>query len=87
MSCGARARFRIACLGVTLGVYALGSAGPAAAEPVDNPCDLAVGLLCRFLPIAPELDRDIDLTTDQPQVPATFEAPPIPGTCPPGYCG
>lgn len=43
-------------------VSALGVAAPAAADPVDDPCQLAVTFLCRFMPMAPALDRDIDLT-------------------------
>ena len=49
-------------------------AGPAGADPGDNPCELAVNLLCRFVPIAPDLDQDIDLTQLQP--PADPNAPP-----------
>jgi hypothetical protein len=42
-------------------------AGPASAEP-GNPCELAINFLCRFVPIAPELDHDIDLTQQSPPV-------------------
>ena len=41
-------------------------AAPATAEPGDNPCELAVTFLCRFVPIAPDLDQDVDLTQLQP---------------------
>jgi hypothetical protein len=47
---------------------------PATAEPGDNPCELAINFLCRFVPIAPELDHDVDLTQQQP--PADPNAPP-----------
>ena len=47
---------------------------PATAEPGDNPCELAVDFLCRFVPIAPDLDHDVDLTQQQP--PADPNAPP-----------
>jgi hypothetical protein len=47
---------------------------PATAEPGDNPCELAVNFLCRFVPIAPDLDHDLDLTQQQP--PADPNAPP-----------
>jgi hypothetical protein len=47
---------------------------PATAEPGDNPCELAVNFLCRFVPIAPDLDHDVDLTQQQP--PADPNAPP-----------
>jgi hypothetical protein len=46
---------------------------PASAEPGDNPCELAVNFLCKFVPIAPDLDHDIDLTHQQPTDP---NAPP-----------
>jgi hypothetical protein len=47
---------------------------PATAEPGDNPCELAVNFLCRFVPIAPDLDHNVDLTQQQP--PADPNAPP-----------
>jgi hypothetical protein len=47
---------------------------PAIAEPGDNPCELAINFLCRFVPIAPDLDHDVDLTRQQP--PADPNAPP-----------
>jgi hypothetical protein len=43
-------------------------AGPAGAEPGDNPCELAVTFLCKFVPIAPDLEGDVDLTQQQPPV-------------------
>ena len=46
---------------------------PARADPGDNPCDLAVNFLCRFVPMAPDLDHDIDVTQQQPVDP---NAPP-----------
>jgi hypothetical protein len=48
-------------------------AAPATADPGDNPCELAITFLCRFVPIAPDLDHDIDLTQQQPVDP---NAPP-----------
>ncbi|MFL6082245.1 MAG: fibronectin-binding protein [Mycobacterium sp.] len=48
-------------------------ANPASAEPGDNPCELAISFACRFVPVAPDLDRDIDLTQQQPVDP---NAPP-----------
>jgi hypothetical protein len=47
---------------------------PATAEPGDNPCELAINFLCRFVPIAPDLDHDVDLTRQQP--PTDPNAPP-----------
>ena len=43
-------------------------AAPAGAEPGVNPCELAISFVCRFVPIAPELEGDIDLTQQQPPV-------------------
>lgn len=64
---------------VALGLAsALTSAGPAVAGPGDNPCALAINLLCRFVPIAPELDHDIDLT-----MPAAPDNP-VPASLDPG---
>jgi hypothetical protein len=48
-------------------------AAPATAEPGDNPCELAISFLCKFVPIAPELEGDVDLTQQQPGDP---NAPP-----------
>ncbi|MCW2688323.1 MAG: hypothetical protein JWR37_3213 [Mycobacterium sp.] len=65
-------------------------AAPASADPATNPCELAVTFLCRFMPIAPELDHNIDLTQDSavingeqlPQAPGEDSglpaAPPMP---------
>jgi hypothetical protein len=36
------------------------------AESSDDPCELALNFFCRLLPIAPDLDHDIDLTTPSP---------------------
>ena len=47
-------------------------ATPASAEP-DSPCELAINFLCRFVPVAPDLDHDIDLTQQHPVDP---NAPP-----------
>jgi hypothetical protein len=60
-------------MAATLAVGLLLSA-PATAEPGDNPCELAVNFLCKFVPIAPDLDHDVDLTQQQP--PADPNAPP-----------
>jgi hypothetical protein len=55
-------------------------AAPANAEPGDNPCDLAVTFLCKFVPIAPDLEGDVDLTQQLP--PVDPNAPP-PESLPP----
>ena len=49
-------------------------AAPARAGPTDNPCELAVTFLCQFVPIAPNLEDDVDLTQQLP--PADPAAPP-----------
>jgi hypothetical protein len=55
-------------------------ASPASAEPGDNPCDLAINFLCRFVPIAPELEDDVDLTQ---QLPPVDPNAPLPESLPP----
>jgi hypothetical protein len=53
-------------------VSALGSAVflavPATAEPGNNPCEFAINYYCKFIPIAPDLEGDVDLTQQQPPV-------------------
>ena len=69
---------------------ALGTSVPASAAPVDDPCSLGVTMLCRFLPIAPGLDHDIDLTKDAgavdgevlPQMPQPSQDAQEPGSFP-----
>jgi hypothetical protein len=72
---------------------AVGLAGSAAADPGGDPCQLAVTFLCKFMPIAPDLDHDIDLTQgaatvngrSMPQLPAAGpaadESTPPPSVC------
>lgn len=45
---------------------AVAMASPVRADPSADPCPLAVSVLCRFVPIAPELDGDVDYTKQQP---------------------
>jgi hypothetical protein len=52
------------------------SGAPASAAP-DNPCDLAVSFFCRFVPIAPDLDGDVDLSTQVPSAPPDESLPPV----------
>ena len=47
---------------------------PANADPGDNPFEFAINYFCRFIPIAPDLEGDVDLTQQQP--PADPNAPP-----------
>jgi hypothetical protein len=53
---------------------------PSVADTADDPCGLAVPYLCRFMPIAPDLDGDVDLTTP---LPPTGDAAPAPHSPPP----
>jgi hypothetical protein len=59
---------------------ALFLAVPAGAEPGDNPCEFAISYFCKFIPMAPELEGDVDLTQQLP--PADPNAPP-PDSLPP----
>jgi hypothetical protein len=60
---------------IALGVVAaLGLAPTAGADPSDDPCQLAVSFLCRFVPMAPDLDHDVDLTQD----PGALNGQPLP---------
>lgn len=54
----------------------------ARADQDDVPCPLAMVLLCRMLPISPELDGDVDLTTPtvSPGREAAQSEPPAPGS-------
>lgn len=50
------------------GITSAALATPAAAEP-DDPCAHTMVFFCRMLPMAPELDHDIDLTQPTPPAP------------------
>jgi hypothetical protein len=58
-------------------------AAPASAAPGD-PCELMVRLICAFVPIAPELDRDNDLTNDPVSPGGAPDNPPAAVTDPTG---
>jgi hypothetical protein len=47
------------------------AAAPAHADPSDDPCRGLATLVCRLVPMAPDSEGDVDLTTNQPQVPAS----------------
>jgi hypothetical protein len=52
---------------------------PVHATPADDPCPLAMSVVCRFVPIAPALDGDVDLTTQVPPADPRLPAPdPLP---------
>jgi hypothetical protein len=69
------------------GVFAVAAGtaatAPAAAEPGENPCELALSFVCHFVPIAPDLDHDVDLTQQlSPDGPAIPPPDPLPPTNP-----
>jgi hypothetical protein len=53
---------------VALGVFGAQTAHaiPAAADPSDFSCPLKLFFVCRMVPVAPDLDHDIDLTKEPP---------------------
>jgi hypothetical protein len=61
---------------VAIPVTGIGLSGAPASAAPDNPCDLALGLFCRFLPLAPDLDGDVDLSTQVPLAPPDESLPP-----------
>lgn len=62
--------------GLTAAVFL---AVPAGAGPGDNPCELAINYFCKFVPIAPDIEGDIDLTQQSPVDPNA----PLPESLPP----
>jgi hypothetical protein len=64
----------IVALGMLAAAFVV--AAPAGADPSDDPCQLAVTFLCRFVPMAPDLDHDVDLTQD----PGALSGQPLPET-------
>lgn len=71
-------KMRVVIIAIGLIAAAFGVAAPAGADPADDPCQLAVSFLCRFVPMAPDLDHDVDLTQD----PGALNGQPLPE--PPG---
>ena len=76
-----RGRWRIALAAITVGGALMAPWGYAPATVVADPgepsCPLSMILMCRLLPVAPDLDDDIDLT--QPSPPSSVEVtPPLP---------
>lgn len=65
-------------------ISGIGSAPVADAEPGADPCAGSGIIFCRFLPIAPELEGDIDLTKQAPPVPP--DAPPPDAAPPADFC-
>jgi hypothetical protein len=64
-------------------VSALGAAlflaAPADAQPGPPPCEFALSFICNIVPMAPELDHNVDLTE---QLPPAEENAPLPDTLP-----
>jgi hypothetical protein len=80
ISASARNRIGIFVAATLLAAAPVVMAVPVAADPGSNPCQLAFSLFCRMVPIAPDLDRNLDLTQGQP--PADPAAP-LPEDLPP----
>jgi hypothetical protein len=65
-------------LALLIGAFAalfVATAAPATADDEMPPCSL--GPLCNIMPIAPDLDHDLDLTKDQPPILAPDTAAPV----------
>jgi hypothetical protein len=62
---------------VVLGVLGLQTtlSIPAGADPSDLSCPLAMFFICKMVPVAPDLDGDVDLTKQQPPVDPAAPAP------------
>jgi hypothetical protein len=52
----------VAAAALTAGIFL---AAPVDAQPGDNPCEFAINYFCKFMPIAPDLEGDVDLTQQQ----------------------
>ncbi len=75
---GTLRRVRRALIGA--GAVAVASLPLAPAAQAEDPCDFGATILCHFMPVAPDLEGDVDLTVDQP--PAD-PAVPLPESRPP----
>ncbi len=58
---------------VVLNLAGWASPRTALADPSADPCPLEIAFVCNFLPIAPELDDDVDLTKPPPSEPGAPE--------------
>lgn len=79
-SLGIRHGVRITLAASSIVALSLLAPAAAGADPVSDPCSLAIVVFCRLLPMAPGLDHDIDLTT---QYPAPDPSAPAPDSLPP----
>jgi hypothetical protein len=73
-------RASIAGIGIVAAGLMLPGRAVADAGPGEDPCNLAVSFFCRFVPIAPDLDGDVDMTK---QLPPVDPGDPAPATPPP----
>lgn len=48
---------------------------PASADPGGDPCQSGLNFFCKFIPTAPDLDHNIDLTQGQPPAGPAQQAP------------
>ena len=77
MRCSIKATRNLA-RGILAAVAAIGVVAlvpPVGTDHADDPCALAVSLLCRFMPIAPDLEGDVDYTQQLPSDANTVLAP------------
>jgi hypothetical protein len=72
-----------AALLLGMALVSTAEATPADADPGDDPCRLAISL-CAFLPTAPDLEGDVDLTKKLP--PGDSTAPQISSPPPVNPC-
>jgi hypothetical protein len=70
---------------IAAAAVAVSLSGPAAADNSGGPCTLTLSLLCRLVPMAPDLDHDVDLTTQLP--PADPNSPAAVSSGPANVCG
>lgn len=59
-------RRRFATLAAVLAAACAAAPAVARADPGDDPCSHAMVMVCRFVPILPTLDGDVDLTGQPP---------------------
>jgi hypothetical protein len=57
---------RVVLMAIAASTASMLLSAPAQADKNDDPCSLKVTIFCRFLPIAPDLDHDVDLTQEPP---------------------
>jgi hypothetical protein len=73
-----RRRLRAVLVIVGFGVAVGGAGWLAPPAFADDPCPLSLSFMCRFLPVAPDLDGDIDLTQQLPPANPQEPGPELP---------